>query len=262
MRREYFKLVGGVLGIVTGLFFVGWRGEVLAVDQTGAVLGDVIINEVMWMGSVGDSNDEWMELRNMTSSPIDLTDWTIDGAKSGLPGTLDLSGTIVADGYFLIRRKASGASAILDSITPDMVVSGLSFVNGGEVLTLKDQHDSLIDETPSGVWAKGIDGSPEKQSMERNDTPGTGTSVDDWHTCIDSGCNSATFWDTEANDYGTPRSTNSVPAVNNLPEAVISGSSDGLAGEELFFSGEDSSDEDDDELEYNWLFGDGGRPAC
>lgn len=176
---------------------------------TWAAAGDVVINEIMWMGSNGDSDDEWMELRNMTSSPVDLTGWTIDGAESGLPGTLALSGTLGADDYFLVSRKAVGDSAINDSITPDMVVSGLSFVNGGEVLTLKNQFAQTIDETPSGSpWAAGENGSPEKRSMERNDTPGDGTVAGNWHDCIDVVCNDTTYWDTEGDDYGTPKALN------------------------------------------------------
>jgi len=44
--------------------------------------GDVVINEIMWMGSVGNSNDEWIELRNMTDADINLSGWKIDGAGS------------------------------------------------------------------------------------------------------------------------------------------------------------------------------------
>lgn len=178
-----------------------------------AAAGDVVINEIMWMGSAGDSDDEWMELRNMTSSPVDLTGWTIDGATSGLPGTLALAGTLPADDYFLISRKTAGDSAINDGITPDMVESGLSFVNGGEVLTLKNQFDQTIDETPAGAWAAGENGSaaagtPAKRSMERNDTPSDGTVAGNWHSCIDVVCNDTTYWDVEGDDYGTPKALN------------------------------------------------------
>ena len=34
---------------------------------------DVVINEVMWMGSSSHTADEWIELRNMTSHDIDFS---------------------------------------------------------------------------------------------------------------------------------------------------------------------------------------------
>src|SRR3989344_3891492 len=40
--------------------------------------GDVVINEIMWMGTQGDSADEWIELRNMTGGVIDISNWVVD----------------------------------------------------------------------------------------------------------------------------------------------------------------------------------------
>ena len=34
---------------------------------------DVVINEVAWMGTAADHNDEWIELYNATDAPITLT---------------------------------------------------------------------------------------------------------------------------------------------------------------------------------------------
>jgi len=66
---------------------------------------------------------------------------------------------------------------------------------------------------------------------------------------------------TDSSNYGTPGAANSAAAANTAPQAVISGSSEGLTGEELVWSGEGSSDAEDDELEYVWDFGDGASGA-
>lgn len=39
--------------------------------------GKVIINEVAWAGTSADSRDEWIELRNLGTIPVDLTGWTL-----------------------------------------------------------------------------------------------------------------------------------------------------------------------------------------
>ncbi|MEX1112502.1 MAG: lamin tail domain-containing protein [Candidatus Andersenbacteria bacterium] len=184
----------------------------LTVDRTTSVVtaDNVVINELMWMGSTGvqGENDEWIELRNMTSSDIDLTGWTIDGAGTG-SSAIALDGVIPADGYFLVSHYASGDSEIADDITVDQVVPGISLHNDGEHLVLRLPDTTLIDQTPvSGPWAAGENGATRK-SMERNSVPGTGSSTDSWHSCTDSVCNDDTYWDTDEGDtYGTPGSVN------------------------------------------------------
>ena len=39
--------------------------------------GRVIINEIAWAGTAADPRDEWIELRNLGTTPVDLTGWTI-----------------------------------------------------------------------------------------------------------------------------------------------------------------------------------------
>ncbi len=162
----------------------------------------VVINEVMWMGSKADSDDEWIELKNTTGSAINLTGWKIENVGKSSNPDLTLSGTIPANGYFLIAHKASNFSAIKDSITVDQIYSGISLNNDGEPLTLKNGTGTVIDQTPDGAWPAGNHGSDEK-SMERNNDPSTG-----WHTCEAVACHSITYWDADANNWGTPKADN------------------------------------------------------
>lgn len=162
----------------------------------------IVINEIMWMGSDGQTADEWIELRNTTAEAINITDWVIEGAGAG-SSSITLSGTIPANGFFLISYYATSSSAISDSIAEDQVTTAIFLDDAGEQLTLKTSLGAIIDQTPTGSWAAGVNGPPEWKSMERNDNPTTG-----WHTCHDSQCNDTTFWDSEANNFGTPKSPN------------------------------------------------------
>jgi uncharacterized repeat protein (TIGR01451 family) len=66
-----------------------------------ACIGKVIINEIAWSGTAADATNEWIELRNLGSEPVDLTGWTLQWRKKN-PVTVedftwsrvDLSGTI------------------------------------------------------------------------------------------------------------------------------------------------------------------------
>lgn len=168
------------------------------------VAGTVVINEIMWMGSSAHDNDEWIELRNMTSETINLAGWYLTGAGAGA-SIITLTGSIEPNGYYLISNynPTSPQSALHNSIVLDQPAANVSFLQDGEVISLYNSTNVLVDQTPSGNWAAGVDGPPLFQSMERNSDPTTG-----WHTCISAGCNDVGFWDTEGSNYGTPRAEN------------------------------------------------------
>jgi|GEM_PF-6413175 len=186
---------------------------------------DVIINEVMWMGSKKDDEtnktaDEWIELRNMTDHDINIKNWDIDGAVSGSGGHLEIAGgpddIIPAHGYFLISNNEKDDSSI--NVTPNLVSTSIGFNNNYDdngQLILKDKDGNVVDSTPNPSgheWPKGTNDTDKKWSMERNDTPGDGIQAGSWHTCDPTSMtptNLATmksYWDSDAQNYncGTP----------------------------------------------------------
>jgi len=174
----------------------------------------VVINEVMWMGSTVNSHDEWIELRNITSQPVDIGQWTIENATSS-HGVLHIpaSKTIPANGYFLIANYPETSANSALNVGVDEVNASLSLANSGNGnLVLKDRDGNIIDQAkgdpdwPAG-FSDGTSAGPHK-SMERNDSPGDGLSAASWHTCINVACNDTTYWDAEGNNYGTPKAAN------------------------------------------------------
>ena len=208
-----FSFLAARVSFVTYASFTSGQATITGVTLSTAASfpGDVVINELMWMGSTAHVLDEWVELRNTTSSRINITGWKLYGAGPG-PNEIVLVGTIEADSYFLLSHYASDnvKSAINDFIIADQVNSSVHLTNRlGEQLTLKDTSDNIIDQIPTGSWAAGTHTSPAtvEQSMERNNDPTTG-----WHSCTVDGCNDGDYWDTaEGNNYGTPK-------LVNLPE--------------------------------------------
>lgn len=173
--------------------------------------GDVVINEVMWMGSTQSSADEWIELRNMTNHPIDIGQWVIKNARhsSGNDEIMISAGkTIPAYGYFLISNYPETSANSALNVQVDEVNASLSLLNSGNGnLILKDKSGNIIDEAKGDVWPAGVNGC-QKKSMERNNIPGDGTLASSWHTCEDEHCNDTTYWDVEGNNYGTPKNAN------------------------------------------------------
>lgn len=173
--------------------------------------GNVVINEIMWMGSQGNSADEWIELRNMTSSTIDLSNWTVVNLGTGPSGTITIpSGkSIDPNGFFIISNDDNDPqSTSIISVTPDHFDSNVNLLNTGEQLTLRDSSSNVIDAANiNDDWFAGEDppGQDPKKSMERNASPSDGTVSGNWHTAT-----TQVNLDPTASESATPRAANSL----------------------------------------------------
>lgn len=134
--------------------------------STGSL--SVIINEVAWSGTAAESNDEWIELHNPGSSPINITGWRLYGDDNTLNAIgspdISLTGIIPAGGYFLLERNELAVS----DVNASQLYSGSLSNSPGERLYLKDRTGNLIDTAnlDGGTWPAGT-ASPTYASMER-----------------------------------------------------------------------------------------------
>ena len=155
--------------------------------------GDVVINELMWMGSSLSPYDEYLELRNMTGDTVDFRsgDWSIY-REGELMTTVD-EGVLEPGGYFLICRRSPSESVV--DVTPDLVTNTLVLTNSNTAYSLyagPSDASVLIDvaddgagfpmsgrfSSAAGVW----------WSMERDDPPGEGDDESRWHpACLSEG---------------------------------------------------------------------------
>lgn len=180
----------------------------------GAAPGDVVVNEIAWMGTKASSADEWIELKNTTATEIDLSGWGIY-EKSGEVRIITLTKTIAPGGYYLIERTDDNtvASVAADDTGP---FGGSGLNNSGEYVALKDSAGNIIDLVDAAFgWPAGS-ASPDYMTMERD---GAG-----WRTNDGVTRNGA---DAEGNSIsGTPRAQNSgvqaiaVPAAESAPSVA------------------------------------------
>ncbi|PJB67441.1 MAG: hypothetical protein CO094_03985 [Anaerolineae bacterium CG_4_9_14_3_um_filter_57_17] len=111
----------------------------------------LLINEVAWAGTAASSSDEWIELYNPGITDIALTGWTLTSSDATL--NISLSGTIPAQGYFLLERSDDNT---ISDITADQIYS-VSLTNTGQSLRLKDTSGQTVDTANSngGGWPAG-----------------------------------------------------------------------------------------------------------
>ncbi|MFH1783383.1 MAG: lamin tail domain-containing protein [bacterium] len=203
--------------ILLGIFFVvGTFSNVHAIEP-----GDVVINELMWMGSDASSYDEWIELKNTTDADIDISGFNITRLSNDSE-TLMLevpAGNIIpVQGFFLISNYDDSDSRSNLDINPDLVESSLSLANSKLQVKLYDSGwDSggvLIDTADDGQGDPLAGDNTLKYSMERRDPPGEGSFSSNWQTASDS-----VNWKTGSPEKGTPKSANS---IDMSPPAAIS----------------------------------------
>ncbi len=131
------------------------------VSPTPYPVRGLVINEVAWMGTTADLNDEWIELYNPGLTAVNLAGWklqSVDGAPS-----ISLTGSIAAGGYFLLERTDD---EVISDIPADQIYSGV-LSNETESLQLLAPGGSLADSANSngGAWPAG--NSVTACSMER-----------------------------------------------------------------------------------------------
>src|SRR3989344_5244685 len=162
----------------------------------------VVINEIAWMGTRAQPNDEWIELYNKTGHDIDLTGWTLESRTKAL--AISLQGTIKARGYFFLERTASTTTNRIE----DMMYTGALNNSGPDANLYLKQGTTTIDAVNFGNWPFGDNG--QKRTMERVSPYATSTLYYNWKTYSESFM--APFAkDAEGNDIlGTPGAQNSV----------------------------------------------------
>jgi len=189
MRKLIILKLAGILFLYIGL-------------SLGGSPGDVVINEIAWMGTPCSDYDEWIELYNNSLLPVDLTGWSLK-AGDGTPD-ISLNGIIPAKGYFLLERTNDETIKDLEA---DQIYTG-ALENTSEDIQIRDASGNLIDSVPcetNGGWFAGEkDGA---YTMERIDSSFPGTTKNNWHTN-----NGITRNGTDADGNpinGTPKAENS-----------------------------------------------------
>jgi PKD repeat protein len=223
------------------------------------VFGSVVINEIAWMGIVGNQYGEWIELYNNGAEEIDLNNWKLyKGDGSTLIFTLTKK--IAPNGYLVIERTTDSSLDPLPTINDESGKfggSGLINLPKGDHIVLQDSTGTTIEDLNfSSGWPNGDNTT--KQTMEK----------------IASG------WQTSLNPGGTPKAQNSSGAVeesedpeeptteepeipitptenDNPPVADAGDNIIGFVNQEIILDGSFSYDQDENELQYSWNTGDG-----
>lgn len=105
-------------------------------------VAEVVINEIMYDPLPGDDNDQYVELHNTSTAPVDLSRWSLeDGTEYTFP-----SGTVIpARGYLVVAKSVTNLLAIHASLTGANTLGNFSgtLARGGERVALAKPDESV-----------------------------------------------------------------------------------------------------------------------
>ena len=197
----------------------------------------VLVSEVLYDPPGTESNEEWVELYNPTSRPVDLSGWTLtDSTGTVQTATVDRGRVLPAHGTFVWARSGSTFQTLY-GFAADQSSLNLSLANTGESVTLKDRSGAVVDYVGfelAGWPVAGTNTSIQRRSAEDTDTAA------DWEAAPEMGAapgNPGRF---------PPGSANRAPVADAGPDLVVN------AGDPATLDGSGTSDPDGDPLFLRW----------
>jgi hypothetical protein len=192
------QLAAGEMSVV--VVAENWRDERLNNNRASVTIEigyesrSLIINEIMY--DPLDGQNEWFELYNRSSQPVDLAHWTFNdkSISSGVNSFVisDSATTVLSGGFVVVAAESSVCNifANLRNPHPDISLSilnrsgGFSFNNDGDAIVLKDLTGQTIDSVaysprwhhPDVVDTRGRSLERINPSIETNDPR-------NWSTC-------------------------------------------------------------------------------
>ena len=186
----------------------------------------VIFNEIAWMGTNNSANDEWIELRNISGTQVNLSSWQILDKEKQIK-IIFATGTIPINGFLLLERTDEDS---VPNVTADLIYSG-GLNNTNEALYLFDQNCQLQDEVlANSNWPAGE--SDSKRTMERKSDLGWQTSLNAGGTPGRENSSGYTVQYTGGGGGSSP-SPSTPPSSEEKPEITLSYSEESSVDKEI-----------------------------
>lgn len=156
----------------------GTKSSPASATTMAAGIDHVLISEVFYDTPGTDSKEEWIELHNPTSSPIDISGWML---KDNSRTYTIASGTVINAGEFLVFARSFTGFAALYGFNPDFGDLNLALGNRGDQVILQDSSGTQIDFV---AWENYVTGwsisASTGESIKRFDLTSDSDTVTDW----------------------------------------------------------------------------------
>ncbi|MFA4954585.1 MAG: lamin tail domain-containing protein [Patescibacteria group bacterium] len=188
----------------------------------------VVIGEVAWAGSSLSQADEWVELWNLSDSPVALAGWSLRGAgESGRTIFFPAEAVIQPASAFVIANYSASDTKSALLFAPQVVTTTVSLSNSALVLELRDAEGDLVDAAGDGKTPfAGSSATPKASMLRQPDL--TGQDPLAWSTAT-----SSQNLKTENADLGTPGICDGCLLLEATPEPEPEVAADATSTEPL-----------------------------
>ena len=128
----------------------------------------LVIGEVAWAGSSVSTADEWLELWNVTDTPISLAGWLLRGATDTPTLALPTNAIIAPHDLFLISNYAMNDAKSILATTTHLVTTSVSLSNSKLQIDLIDPSGTVVDSVGTGGIPPAGTSLPIKATMIRS----------------------------------------------------------------------------------------------
>ncbi len=139
------------------------------------VSASVILNEVMFSSN---SDNQYIELKNLWSSSIDISGWLIENAGWNWIDLTINSWNIVWNWFYLIAKKSSWVSLL--NVTPNLIDNTINLNSVSQNNLVLSDGITTYDTAIANIWPAWDNSTP--KSMERKINPGDGSLASSWYT--------------------------------------------------------------------------------
>ncbi len=125
---------------------------------------DVTVSEINYNSANNLDTDDWFELQNLTSIPLDISFWTLKDGNEFNTFTFPMGTSILPDSFLVVMANTALFSAIRPEVTNRVGQFNWGMGNGGDSFTLHDFENNLVlsmafdDQAP---WPLAPDGNSE-----------------------------------------------------------------------------------------------------
>src|SRR5579883_2833719 len=122
--------------------------------NSGILIGNIVINELMYNPITGNDDDQYVELYNRGTNKVDLGGWKLSG---GVGFTFATNTTLAAGGYLVVARNAGRMLTNYPNLNAGNCVGNFTgkLSHNGEYLALS-KPDTVVQTNSSGVVATNL----------------------------------------------------------------------------------------------------------